>query len=178
MADEKKKTKPGIIAAICAAVVVVVVAVVAIVVANVNKGSSIVGKYTLAAVIDSNGTESTTTVEFMKALGVNYTIEFKDDKTGVLETGMDSNYINTFAADTDEEDDDDEMGDLVEIDDSDDDSGEDSNDDSDSTKIIFTYDDSKIKAKNSSGTFEAEYEFKDGAVILNLAGETMKFTRI
>lgn len=155
MASKEKKMNKGIIAGICAAVVVAIVAIVAVVVINVTK-SGIVGKYALSAVIDANGNESTETVEFMKTLGVNYTIEFKDDGTGVLDTGM---------------------GGLDNTEDTGDDSNSDDNALSPSA-TKFTYANNKIIAENDNGVLEADYEYKNGAVILTIADETMKFTRI
>lgn len=149
---EKKKTNKGLIAAICAVVVVAIAAVVTVVVINLNK-ANIVGKYVLSATIDSEGNESTTTVDFMKAFGASETIEFKDDKTGVLEIKMDASYLSAFSSD-------------------DTDSTA-----SNSTTTTFTYDDKKIKGTNDSGEFEADYELKDGAVILTMSGEKMKFTK-
>ena len=156
MAEEKtakKKMNKGVIVAICAGVVAAIVAIVAVVVVNVTK-PNIVGKYVLSATIDSDGNESTTTVDFMKAFGANYKIEFKSDKTGVLEVTMDASYLSAF---TDDEDD--------------------SSAASNTTTTNFTYDDKKIKGSNDSGELEAEYEFKDGAVILDMSGEKMKFTK-
>lgn len=150
---EKKKMNKGIIACICIAVVAIIAAVVAVVVINVTK-PNIVGKYVLTATIDSEGKESTTTVDFMKAFGAGYKIEFKSDKTGVMEVTMDANYLNAF---TDDEDD--------------------SSAASNTTTTNFTYDDKKIKGVSETGELEAEYEFKDGAVILNMGGEKMKFTK-
>ncbi len=170
MANKEKKMNKGIIAGICAAVVVVIVAIVAVIVVNLVK-PGIVGKYTLAAVIDSNGNESTETVEFMKALGVNYTIEFKDDGTGILNTGMDANSLNNEDATDDTED--------AEADkDTESDSDSDNNNEASASTTKFTYANNKMIAENANGVFEADYEYKDGAIILTIAGETMKFTRI
>lgn len=159
MADGKKTNK-GLIAGICAAVVAVITAVVVAIVINVAK-PSIVGKYALTATIDPEGNESTTTVDLMKAFGTSYTIEFKDDKTGVLEVIVDTSYFDALVDDDDEEEEDD---------------GYDYEDNT-STTTVFTYDGKKITGSNSSGEVEAEYEFKDGAVILNMDGEKMKFTK-
>ena len=149
---EKKKMNGGVIAAIVIGVIAVIAAVVAVVVINVTK-PNIVGKYTLTATIDSEGDESTTTVDFMKAFGTSETIEFRDDKTGVLEVKMDASFLSAFTSD------------------------ETDSDVTNTTSTTFTYDDKKIKGTNDSGEFESEYEFKDGAIILKMGDETMKFTK-
>lgn len=149
---EKKKTNKGLIIGIIAAVVVAIAAIVTVVVINVTK-PNIVGRYVLSATIDSEGKESTTTVDFMKAFGASETIEFKNDKTGVLEIKMDASYLSAFTSD--------ETDSNV----------------SATTTTTFTYDDKTLKGSNDSGEFEASYEFKDGAVILEMSGEKMKFTK-
>lgn len=155
MAEEKtakKKMSKGVIAAICAGVVAVIAVVVTVIVINVTR-PSIVGKYVLSATIDSEGNESTTTVDFMKAFGATYTIEFKGDKTGVMEVKMDASYLSAFTED------------------------ETDSKASNTTTTTFTYDDKKVKGTDDNGNFESDYEFKDGAVILTVSGETMKFTK-
>lgn len=90
MAEEKtattteQKSKKGLIAGIVAAVAAVIIIVVCV---FVFAKPSVVGKYTLSAFI-SNGKESTEMVDFVKALGGEYTVEFKKDKTGTLKMGM------------------------------------------------------------------------------------------
>lgn len=82
MAEEKTATsKKGLIAGIAAAVAAVVIIIVCVLVFN---KPGIVGKYNLTAFIE-NGEEKTEMVDFLKAFGGSYTIEFKSDKTGVLE---------------------------------------------------------------------------------------------
>ena len=76
-----KKANKGLIGAIIAAVVVVIIAIVAV---CLNSSSKIVGKYNLTAFIQ-DGKEETSMVELLKAFGGSYTIEFKKDKTGVIE---------------------------------------------------------------------------------------------
>ena len=149
---EKKKVNGGVIAAIVVGIVAVVAAVVAVIVINVTK-PNIVGKYVLSATIDSEGNESTTTVDFMKAFGAGYEIEFKSDKTGVMKVTMDASYLSAFTGE------------------------DDSSAASNTTTTEFTYDDKKIKGSSETGELEADYEFKDGAIILNMSGEKMKFTK-
>ncbi len=83
MAEEKTATtsKKGLIAGIIAAVAVVIAIVVCVIVFS---KPGVVGKYNLTAFIE-NGEESTEMVDLLKAFGGSYTIEFKKDKTGVLE---------------------------------------------------------------------------------------------
>lgn len=83
MAEEKAATssKKGLIAGIIAAVAVVIAIIVCVLVFS---KPSIVGKYNLTAFIE-DGKESTEMIDFLKAFGGSYTIEFKKDKTGVLE---------------------------------------------------------------------------------------------
>lgn len=86
MAEEKaatpeQKSKKGLIASIIAAVAVVVVVIVCVLCFGTPK---VVGKYNLSAFIE-NGEESTSMVDLLKAFGGSYTVEFKKDKTGVLE---------------------------------------------------------------------------------------------
>ena len=96
MADEKTatptKSNKGLIAGICAAVAAVIIIVVCVLVFN---KPSIVGKYNLTAFIE-NGEETTEMVDLLKAFGGTYTIEFKNDKTGVLEmkAGDESQSVN------------------------------------------------------------------------------------
>lgn len=170
---EKKKTemKKWLIPTICGVLIGVVITVIVVVVVNVVK-PNIVGKYTFSATIDAEGKETIETAELMKSLGLSYTIEFKNDNTGVLKTELEARNDenessegdgqNTEDADTSEE------GEVAE---------EDGGDDDD-TVTNFTYSNGKIKAEDNTGVFEADYEFKDGAIILNIAGEIMKFTRI
>ena len=148
--ETKAKTKKWLIPTICGVVIAAVIAVIVVVVVNVVK-PGLVGVYTLSATIDSEGTESTATADFMKALGLNYTIEFKDDGTGVLKTE-----VATKIGEGDE--------------------GSEGEDDRNMV-TNFTYANGKIKAENDAGIFEADYELKDGAIILNIAGEIMKFSR-
>ena len=151
MAEKKKKMNKGIIACICVAVVAVIAAIVAVIVINVNK-PNIVGKYTLTATIDSEGNESTTTVDLMKAFGASETIEFRDDKTGILEVEMGSSFMSAFSSD------------------------ETDSDATNTASTKFTYDDKKLKGAEGND-FEADYEFKDGAVLVTVGDETMKFTK-
>ena len=87
MADEdaakttEQKPKTGLIAGIIAAVVVVIVIVC---VFAFGGGSKVAGKYNITAFIE-DGKESTEMIDLLKAFGGSYTIEFKNDKTGVLE---------------------------------------------------------------------------------------------
>lgn len=85
MAEENAAptNKKGLIAGIIAAVAVVVVIIVCI----LMSGPKVVGKYTLSAMIE-NGEEKTELVDLIKQYGGTYTIEFKKDKTGVLEMKM------------------------------------------------------------------------------------------
>ena len=178
MAEEKteKKTNGGLIAGICIAVAAAIAAVVAVVVINVTK-PNIVGSYTMTAILDSDGNESSDAMEMFKALGANYAIEFKEDKTGTLKVTMDSDKINSFVSafsnaltgsSTDEN------GDVTT-----------STDTSATTSqlqnmdIPFTYDDKKITLGSSSfgSSSEMEYDFKDGAVIITVYGQKMKFTK-
>ena len=94
MADEKAakaeeapksdaKSNKGIIGAIIGGIVLVVAAVVLCIV--LNSGNKVVGKYDLYSYIQ-DGQENTTMVNLIKGFGMNMTVEFKGDKTGVLET--------------------------------------------------------------------------------------------
>lgn len=161
MAEKKKmKAKKWLIPAICGLLIGVIITIIVVVVVNVTK-PGIVGKYTLSATINENGEETTATADLMKLLGLNYTIEFRNDGTGVLETEMEpkksegENNENSEASETD-----------------------DAGTHDDDMTTDFTYSNGKIKAENDTGVFEADYEFKDDAVILNIGGEIMKFTRI
>lgn len=162
---EKKKMNGGLIAIICAAVVAVIVAVVAIVIVKNNAGGNIVGKYVMTATIDSDGNESTTMVDFLKALGGKYEIEFKEDKTGTLAMDMDTSVLGKFTDSEGDVEGDDEL-DVTEESPTD-----------QSTPLNFTYDDKKIKATSEGAEVEADYEYKDGVVILTMSGEKMKFVR-
>ena len=154
MAEEKKKMSGGAIAAICIGVVAVIAAIVAVIVINVTR-PNIVGKYSLYAMIDSEGNESTQSAEFMKSLGATYTIEFKNDKTGILEMGVSSDSL---------------AGAFVDNENNDGSTGT-------SASTEFTYENGKIKGENSLGSFEASYTFKDDTVDLTISGETMRFKR-
>lgn len=167
MADEKKKMSGGVIAAIVAVVVAAVAAVVAVVVINVTK-PNIVGKYSITAVLDSEGNESSDSMKLLKALGADYKIEFKNDKTGVLQVTMDSGALSAFANSF--------AGSLT---------GEDTNvSGSDienagmnNANIEFTYDDKKIKGSGVYDSMEMDYEFKDGNVIVEFSGQKLKFEK-
>ena len=179
MAEEKtadKKMNKGLIAGICIAVVAAIAAVVTVVVINVTK-PKLVGNYVMSAILDSEGNESKDSFEFFKALGANYEIEFNEDKTGTLKIKIDSeamsSLVSSFAnaltgATTDEN------GDVTT-----------ENVDTSSvtsqlqdTSIPFTYDDKKINlGTNGLGSSELDYEFKDGAVIVDYYGQKMKFTK-
>ena len=71
--------KKGLYIGICAAII----AVVALVCALVFSSPKIVGKYELEAFVQ-NGEEKTEMANLLKTFGGGYTIEFKNDKTGVL----------------------------------------------------------------------------------------------
>lgn len=89
--SQNKKPKTGIIAGIAVAVVAIIV----ILFAFVFNKSGVVGKYNIEAFIE-NGKESTEMIQLLKAFGGNYTIEFKNDKTGAIEmkAGDESQTIN------------------------------------------------------------------------------------
>ena len=172
---KKKKMNTGLIAGICIAVIAAVAAVVAVIVINVTK-PNIVGSYTMTAILDSDGNESSDAMEMFKALGANYAIEFNNDKTGTFKISIDSDamssLVSSFAnaltgASTDEN------GDVTTSVDSSDISSE-----LKDTAVPFTYDDTKIKMGSSSlGSSELDYEFKDGAVTIDYYGQKMKFTK-
>ena len=84
MADETapKKLNKGLIGGIIAAIVAIIVIIVVIL---LNATPKVVGKYKLAAFIDSDGKEQTEMVGLHTAFGGSYNIEFKKDQTGVLE---------------------------------------------------------------------------------------------
>ncbi len=90
MAEDTKPNKKGLIAGIIAAAAVIIVIACIFCFGKNN----VVGKYDLSAYIQ-NGEESTQAVELLKALGGSYTVEFKNDKTGVIEfkAGEDNKYI-------------------------------------------------------------------------------------
>lgn len=182
MAEEetaKKKMNGGVIAAIVIGVVAAIAAVVAVIVINVTK-PNIVGKYSITAILDSDGNESSESMEMFKALGANYEVEFKEDKTGTLKVTMDSekmsSLVNSFASAltgtvTDEN------GDVTTIDTSSSDASS-SLTNLSNTEMPFTYDDKKIKMTvTGMGNTEMDYEFKDGAVIISYYGQKMKFTK-
>lgn len=73
--------KKGLITGIIAAVAVIVAIIVCVLVFS---KPSVVGKYNLSAFIE-DGKESTEMIDLLKAFGGSYSIEFKKDKTGVLE---------------------------------------------------------------------------------------------
>lgn len=175
MAEEKtakKKMNKGLIAGICVAAAAAVVTVVVI---NVTK-PKFAGNYTMSAILDSEGNESTESFEFFKALGANYEIEFKEDKTGNFKIKIDSekmgSLVSSFAnaltgATTDEN------GDVS--------TNVDSSSISSRLKdmsIPFTYTDNKIQLGSSGlGSSDLDYEFKDGTVIVDYYGQKMKFTK-
>ena len=150
MAEEKKK-KTGLIVAICAAVVVAIAAVVTVLVINLNKGNAVVGKYNLYATVDSEGNESTSIVDFLKAFGASETIEFKEDKTGLFEIKANGGMFSAFTE------------------------GEDSN--NSNTSVPFTWDDKKIKSTSDAGNLDTEYTYKDDTVTLTYDGQSLKFKR-
>ena len=76
-----KKSNKGLIAGIIAAVVVAAIVIVVVV---LNMTPKVVGKFNLQSFIE-NGEEQTQMVDLLKVFGGSYTIEFKKDKTGVLE---------------------------------------------------------------------------------------------
>ena len=170
MAEEKKKLGGGVIAAICIAVVAAVAAIVAVVVINVTK-NNLVGTYALSAIVDSEGNESADSLSMLKAFGMDYEIEFKDNKNGVLKVHVDSSKV----------------GSLVESFSSAFTDGESTTSSEDvaasipnETSIDFTYDGKKISLSNpisGSSLTEMDYEVKDGAVIINMSGQKMKFTK-
>lgn len=166
---EKKKVNKGLIAGICAAVVVVIAVVVTVVVINVTK-FNIVGSYRISAVLDADGNETQDSLSMLKAFGMDYSIEFKDNKTGVFKIKMDSDtmgsLVQSFASAFSEGEESVDTGDITSKIPSE-------------TNIDFTYDDKKIKMSSSSFSTasEVEYEVKDDAVILNYNGERMKFTK-
>lgn len=170
MAEEQKKISGGVIAAICAVVIAVIVAVVAVVVINVNK-NNVVGSYKVTAILDSEGNESSDSLEMLKAFGMDYAIEFKEDKTGVLKITMDSekvgSLVNSFAnALSDGENTTDTSSITSNL--------------SNENNIDFTYDDKKIKLSSpisGSTVTELDYEVKDGAVLLEMSGQKLKFTK-
>ncbi|MBQ3309392.1 hypothetical protein IJG78_01805 [Candidatus Saccharibacteria bacterium] len=144
-----KKVNKGLIAGIIAAVVAVIAIVVTVIL--INAAPKVVGKYNLVAFVDSDGNESTSMVDFIKAFGGNYTIEFKNDRTGVLEVSVDSSLFSS------------------------DDST--SSSDSSNNSVKFTYTDKKVKFDKDGQTEEADYEYKDGTVKLNYDGQGMKFEK-
>lgn len=148
-ASTAKKKNTGLIVGIIAAVVAIVVAIVAIVL--VNATPKVVGKYVLSATIDSDGNESTTMVNLLKAFGGSYTVEFKKDKTGVFEVKSDSSIFSGL-------DDDDSTK-------------------SNNASTSFTYDGKKIKFEKDGETEETDYEYKDDTVKFTIDGDTLKFTR-
>lgn len=147
MAEEKKKINGGVIAAICAVVIAAIVAVVAVVVINNNKGG-IVGKYKLSSVIDASGNEVDATAAGSM---VEYTLELKEDKTGTLVIKMDASQYSDYV---------DDPSTLKS-----------------ETTVNVTYDDSKMKMENAGTTSESNYEYKDGALTLELNGSKMKFKK-
>jgi len=151
MAEEKKK-KTGLIAAICAVVVIAIAAVVTVLVINLNKGNAVVGKYNLYATVDSEGNESTSIVDFLKAFGASETIEFKDDKTGLFEVKTEGGMFSAFTEDSDSS----STGNI---------------------SIPFNWDDKKIKSTVESAPLDTEYTYKDDTVTLTYDGQSLKFKR-
>ena len=149
MAEEKKKINGGVIAANCAAVVAIVVAVVVVVI-NVNNKGGLVGKYSLDSVVDANGNE-TQAAEAMKLFGADYTVEFKEDKTGVLTIKMDASSLSDYVQDPS----------VLKSE----------------TVMNFTYEDGKAKIDQNGTEIECNYELKDGVLTMEYAGQTMKFKK-
>lgn len=168
MAEEKKKMNGGVIAAICILVVAAIAAIVAVIVINVTK-PNVVGKYSLSAILDSEGNESQDSLKLLKALGADYKIEFKDDKTGVLKVSMDSGALSSFANSFANElagDDSNVSGSDIE------------NSGMNNAEVNFTYDDKKLTTNaDGIGTMEMDYEFKDGTVVVTYSGQRLKFTK-
>ena len=170
MADEKKKISGGVIAAICAVVIAVIMAVVAVVVINVNK-TNIVGSYKVTAILDSEGNESSDSLSMLKAFGMDYMIEFKDGNKGVFTVKIDSE----------------KMGSLMSSFTTALTNGETTADTEDvtsnipaETNVDFTYDGNKITLSTpmtGSTVTEMNYEVKDGAVIIEMSGQKLKFTK-
>lgn len=148
MADEKKKVNKGLIAAICAVVVIAIAAVVTVLVINLNKGSGVVGKYTLSATVDSAGNEVDTTAASSM---MSYTLELKDDKTGKMVIKVDMSAYSDYVDDP-------------------------STLKSETTSDI-TYDDKKMKISTNGVEVEADYEYKDGILTVEYQGQKMKFKK-
>ena len=167
MADEKKKISGGVIAAIVAVVVAAIVAVVAVVVINVTK-NNIVGKYAMTAIVDSEGNEQPDAMKVFEMLGAKYELELKDDKTGVLEVTMDPDKLGSFASSF-----------VSTLSGSDTEVSSDTISSSGMTNgtITFTYDDKKFKGTGNFNSLEFDYEVKDGAVIVDMSGERLKFVK-
>ncbi len=162
MAEEKKMNK-GLVAGIVAAVVAVIVAVTVVVVMNVTK-TNIVGSYKLSAIIDSEGNESQDSLSMLKAFGMDYMIEFKDGGTGVLTVKVDSEALGSFMSAFTSDDSAESATSAI----------------PEETKIDFTYDGKKIKlstAVTGSTITEMDYEVKDGAAIVSMDSQKMKFTK-
>ena len=94
-ATTDKKSNKGLIGLI-AGIAAAVVAVVVIVIIALNSTPKVVGKYNIVSFIE-NGEESTTMIDFLKAFGGDYVIEFKKDKTGTMEVkGADNSQTVNF----------------------------------------------------------------------------------
>jgi len=92
---EKSNKKFPIFPIIGAAILIAV----AVVLCVILGGNKVVGKYDLYAYIQ-NDEENTSMVELLKSFGMKVSVEFKDNKTGVLETvGGDETTTQDFTYD-------------------------------------------------------------------------------
>jgi hypothetical protein len=122
---------------------------------NTN-ANSIVGKYELYSMIDSEGNEDTTEVAMISALVTMY-IEFKEDGTGRYFTEINEEALKQYS----------DQGATIDI-------------DEEKTEQSFNWKDGKITVGNSEGELEdCDYELsEDGQyVTLSAEGQGIKFKR-
>lgn len=156
---KKTRVSKAPIIVIIAALVLVASVVAAIIAFVVNKQPDVVGKYTLVSTVDANGEENTSMVSLFELFGAKYTVEFKKDKTGVMETSLNGGGLSSLVTDDDT---DDNTTDNTAL----------------GNTVNFTYDDKTIKAKNDEGEVsESTYTYKDGVLTITMGDETMKFKR-
>ena len=94
-------------------------------------------------------------VDLFNLFGAKYTVEFKKDKTGVMETNFDGSGLSSLVTDDSS-----------------------SIENTAGSTVNFTYDGKTIKATSDEGEVtESTYTYKDGVLTITMGDETMKFKR-
>lgn len=151
---ETVKVSKGPIIVIIAALVLIASVITTIIVCVINKQPNVVGKYTLVSTINANGEEDTSAADAFKLFGAKYTIEFKDDKTGVMGATFDGSGLSSLFTDNNSE-----------------------NDSTTGSIVNFTYDKNSIKTQTDEGEKTYTYTYKDGVITITMNEETMNFKR-